>query len=101
MQPRSRSSEPCSSCRHGNRRVVGGVDLAALPTPVSTGSGSKGFSQSLRRLIACASPVCLGYPWRPSGIIPTDHTIMLHMRNVLLISFLLAAVVTMVYAQAP
>jgi hypothetical protein len=27
--------------------VVGGIEHAALPTPVSTGSGSKGFSQSL------------------------------------------------------
>ena len=27
---------------------VGGIELAALPPPVSTGSGSKGFSQSLR-----------------------------------------------------
>src|SRR4029453_11142946 len=27
---------------------VGGIELAALPPPVSTGSGSKGVSQSLR-----------------------------------------------------
>src|SRR4030095_12975594 len=47
-------------------------------------------------------PDSWGYPWRPSGIIPVDHTIMLLMRNVLLISCLLAGVVTMgVYAQAP
>jgi len=39
---------------------MGGDAVAALPSPVSTGSGSKGL---------LSIPIKEGYPWRPNAII--------------------------------
>ena len=93
---------------------MAGIELAALPSPVSTGPPSPSIISGLRRDPPSAARRRIrfqgflsiparafardftslwGYPWRPSGIIPADHTIMLPMRNVLLISCLLAGVV--------
>ena len=92
----------CSSCLVADRPVW------AVRSAAVEGGRIRARRDSLRRsqpgqvprvsLNPCAgqrprSPVFWGYPWRPSGIIPVDHTIMLPMRNVLLISCLLAGVV--------